>query len=141
MIFNWSLSDKKFSQVSRTLLSILVDLNNGVVWMVFTRPLISKSSSPCTNPLGHCIDMSTLPSLLASPLPPSLLDTYSLSTSSLGRNALCIVFSFLFCFFGVFFFVLCSFCLRSSLVHFKNGPEYLTRGTDQIFIPLIRFLL
>ena len=39
-------------QVSRTLLSILADLNNAEVWMVFTRTVISKSSSPCTNPLG-----------------------------------------------------------------------------------------
>ena len=38
-------------QVSGTLLSILADLNNALVWMVSTRRLISKSSSPCTNPL------------------------------------------------------------------------------------------
>ena len=44
-------SDNKSPQVSRTLLSILADLNNAVVWMVFTFPLISKSSSPCINPL------------------------------------------------------------------------------------------
>ena len=50
MVSHWSLSDNKSSQVSRTLLS-MVDLNNAVVWMVFTRPVISKSSSPCTNPL------------------------------------------------------------------------------------------
>ena len=50
MVFHWSLSDGK-SQVSRTLLSILADLNNAVVWMVSTHSLISKSSSPCTNPL------------------------------------------------------------------------------------------
>ena len=36
-------------QISRTLLSILADPNNVVVWMVYTRPLISKSSSPYTN--------------------------------------------------------------------------------------------
>ena len=36
------------------------------------------------------------------------------------------------------FLVLWSICLSSSLVHFKNGPEYLTRGTTQVFIPLIR---
>ena len=49
--FYWSQCDGTFSQVSSTLLSILTDLNNAVVWMVSTRPLISKSSTPCTNPL------------------------------------------------------------------------------------------
>ena len=39
------------------------------------------------------------------------------------------------------FLVLWSICLSSSLVHFRKGPEYLTRGTAQVFIPLIRFLL
>ena len=38
-------------QVTRILLSILADLNNAVVWMVSTRPLVSKSSSTCTNTL------------------------------------------------------------------------------------------
>ena len=43
--FHGSLSDSKSAQVSRTLLSILTDRNNAVVWMVSTRPVISKSSS------------------------------------------------------------------------------------------------
>ena len=51
MIFPGSLSDSKSLQVCRTLLSILTDLNNVVVWKVSTRTLISKSSSHCTNPL------------------------------------------------------------------------------------------
>ena len=51
MIFHWSLRDSKPPQVSRILHSILADLNNAVVWMVSTRPLISKSSSPFINPL------------------------------------------------------------------------------------------
>ena len=42
-----------------------------------------------------------------------------LSTSSLGCKALCIVIRFL---------VLWSICLSFSFVHFKNGPEYLTRA-------------
>ena len=54
-----------------------------------------------------------------------------ISASSLECKALCIVISFL---------VLWSICL-SSLVHFKNGFEYLTRGTAKVFIPFIRFLL
>ena len=70
--------------------------------------------------------------MLASPLPPSFLDTYCLSTSSLGCNALYMVISFL---------VLWSICLSSHRVHLRKGPEYLTRGTVQIFIPLMRFLL
>ena len=77
------------------------------------------------------MDVSTLSSMLASPLPPFFHCTYSLSTSSLGCNALCMVISFL---------VPWSICLSSSLVHLRKGPEYLTRSTAQVFIPLIRFL-
>ena len=46
-----SLSDSMSPQVSRTLLSILADLNNVLVWMVSIRPLIFKSSSPFNNDL------------------------------------------------------------------------------------------
>ena len=49
MVSYWSLSDSKSPQVSRTLLNILADINNAVVWMVSSRPLICKSSSSCTN--------------------------------------------------------------------------------------------
>ena len=42
MVFHWSVSDSKSPQVSRTLLSIRADLNNAVVWMVSTHPLIFK---------------------------------------------------------------------------------------------------
>ena len=45
MISHWSLSDRRSSQVSCTLLSILADLNNTAVWIVSTRPPISNSSS------------------------------------------------------------------------------------------------
>ena len=51
MVSHWSLSEKKSPHVSRTLLRVLADLNNVVVWMVSTHPHISKSSRPCTNPL------------------------------------------------------------------------------------------
>ena len=46
MVFYWSLSDSKSRQVSRTLLSILADLNNAVIWM---SPLMLLC--PSTNPL------------------------------------------------------------------------------------------
>ena len=70
--------------------------------------------------------------MLASRLPTSFLDAYSLSMSSLGSNALFMVISFL---------VLWSICLSSSLVYLRKGPEYLMRDTAEVFIRLIRFLL
>ena len=39
----------EWQQASRTLCSILADLSNAVVWIISTRPVISNSSSPCTN--------------------------------------------------------------------------------------------
>ena len=48
MVFHWGLSDSKPPQVTRILLSILVDINNAGVWTVSTLPVISKTSSPCT---------------------------------------------------------------------------------------------
>ena len=48
----WLLTRVWVTEVSRTLLSILADLNNAVVWLVSTRPFISNSSNPCTNHLG-----------------------------------------------------------------------------------------
>ena len=51
MVFHLSISDSKFPQVSRTLLSIPANLNDSVIWMVSTCPLISTSSSPFTYPL------------------------------------------------------------------------------------------
>ena len=68
--------------------------------------------------------------MLVRPLPPSFLDTYSLSIFSLGCNTSCMVISFL---------VLSSICLSSSLVHFKKSPKYLTRSTAQFLISVIRF--
>ena len=51
MVFHWSWNDVKFPQVSRTILSILADLNNALIKMVSIRVLIYNSSSPFTNPL------------------------------------------------------------------------------------------
>ena len=51
MDFHWSLSDNKSPQISETLLGILADLNNAVIWMVYTCPLISMCSSPSTKSL------------------------------------------------------------------------------------------
>ena len=58
--FYWSLIDCKFPHVSRTLLSILANLNNVVVWMVLSLSLISNSSNPFSKRLG------TIPSAATS---------------------------------------------------------------------------
>ena len=58
MVFHWSLSDSKSPQVSGTLLSILAVLNKAVVWMVSTRPPISKSSSPFKS---HLVTVPNVP--------------------------------------------------------------------------------
>ena len=51
MVFHWGLSDSMSPQVSRTLLGILVVLNNAVVCMISTLPPTSKSSRSFNNPL------------------------------------------------------------------------------------------
>ena len=55
---NWGLNNSKSPQVSRTPLGIQADLYNAVVWMVSTRLLIWKSSSPCVNLL---VTVSSVP--------------------------------------------------------------------------------
>ena len=61
MLFYWSLSESKFPQVSRTLLSILAGLNNAVVWIVSTLRLISKSSSHFLN---HLVSVPSAPTTI-----------------------------------------------------------------------------
>ena len=51
MVFHWSFSDSKSSQVSRTRLRILAVLSNAIVWIVCTCPPTSKSTRPFNNPL------------------------------------------------------------------------------------------
>ena len=46
MVCHWSLNHSTSPRVSRTLLCILADLNNAVVWMVSSRPLISECFNP-----------------------------------------------------------------------------------------------
>ena len=58
MVFHWSLSDNKSPQVSRTLLSILADLSNVVVWIVSTLPPIFKSVGPFTK---HLVTVARAP--------------------------------------------------------------------------------
>ena len=74
-----------------------------------------------------CIYTSTLSSMLVSPLIPSFLKTYSLSKSAQGFKPICIIKNW-------------SICSNSSMVHFKNDPGYLMRGTTRVFTHLMRFM-
>ena len=112
IVFHWSLSDRKFSQVSRTLLSILADLNNVVVWMVLILPSISNSCRPLSKSLG------TVPSALITIGIIIALMFYTLRIS-LARSkflSFFLVFSFCFHSFAFFSFLRGIFCCQLSLV-------------------------
>ena len=100
--------------------------------MLLLAVLISLSLFFLMHFLNIYIEASTQPLKLTSPLSTSFLKIYILSMSSLGWcKTLYIIINFL---------VLWSICLNSSLAHFKNGPDDLSRWTGQVFIPLMRFL-
>ena len=74
VVFYWSLSDNKFPQVSTILLGILSDLSNAVVWIVSTRPIISKSSSlfgECTKSTNYNTLHFHIPQIFQFPFYPS----------------------------------------------------------------------
>ena len=67
MIFHWSLNDSKSHQVSRTLLSIRVDLNNAVVEMTSIPAMIYRSFNLFSKPLETVPCVPTNNALDASP--------------------------------------------------------------------------
>ena len=82
------LSDSKSPQGSWTLINIRADLINSLVWMVSTRLLISKSSSPFINPLV------TVPSVLITIgiTATSMSHIFFNSLSRTGYLSLCLPF-------------------------------------------------
>ena len=60
MFFQWGMSVCKSPQVSRIVLSISADLNNGVVEIVYIHPPISKSPNPLSKPL-ETVSTSLIP--------------------------------------------------------------------------------
>ena len=105
MVFHRNLSDSKSPQVSRTLLSILADLNSAVVWMVSSRLLISKSSSPRTSLLVNVRSV------------PITIDITSLSCSTVFRfNSKVNVFISVFAFFQ-FYLVVSRGCKVPNSAH------------------------
>ena len=88
MVFHWRLYNKS-RQVSRTLLSILVDLDGALVWTASTCSIISKSFSPWTNPLL---------TVLRAPITVDIMTTFILHSffSSLARSMYLSFFSYSF---------------------------------------------
>ena len=60
VVFLLSLSDSKSPQISRTLLSILADLSNAVVYKISAHPLVYSSSSPFTEHLGTLLNIAII---------------------------------------------------------------------------------
>ena len=98
VIFHWSPSDSKSPQISRTLLSILADLNNAVTWMISILPLISKFFSPLLSLRGSF----------------RVHQLYLVSPSPLCSTA--VLFLFFFCF-VLFCFVFLLFNKVQSFVY------------------------
>ena len=99
MVFHWSLSDNTSPQIPRTLLSILTDLNNAVVWTVSSCLVIYKSSRPCTNPLV---------TVIKAPIAIGIIVTFMFHSffSSLARSR-----------------YLPSFCILSTLLCGQPGQQ------------------
>ena len=111
MVFYWILSDSKYYQVSRTLLSILTDLNNVVIGTVSTRPLISKSS---------CSYIKLLSTVTSASITFGITVTFmfrSLFFFSFSRKVLVLIS--LFTFFQFYCVV-----TRNSKVHYSAGSLF-----------------
>ena len=124
MVFYWSLSDSKSPQLSWTLLSILAEFNNAVVWMVSSHPLISQSSSPSTNPFGDCTECTNY-------------DWYHHHfhvPHFLQLSCKVQVFISLFAFFQ-FYFVVC----QDGKVHYSAGPLFLLIITRSGYLAKIKW--
>ena len=142
MVFHLSLSDSKSPQVSRTLLSILADLNNAVVWIVTTLLLTFTSSSCRINPL------MTMP---RGPIIIGVAVTFLLHSffNSLARSRYLYLFSFSFnftvwsagtakstiwqVFFSCYYYHYYSFCCWRNLMGNSSGERILHKGWRAIF--------
>ena len=87
MVFYWNPASNwrncKSPQITGSLLTLLVDLNNTVAWIVSSCSVISQSSSPCTNPvtIGITITFMLHSSFFSSPTRSRYLSLFLLSFS------------------------------------------------------------
>ena len=122
MGFHWILSNNKFAQVSRTLLSIQTDLK---VWMLLIRISISNSSSPLFKPL------ETVPRApITIGITVTLIIYIFLSSKAIYFSLLFLRYSFL----GIsaFFYLLKSNKRKKESLYGKNPLLIQYLYTDQI---------
>ena len=98
MVFHWSGSDCKFLRVSRTLLSILADIDNVVVWMISTCSLISNHSNPFDNPSVTALNAPITIGI-------NVTFMFHIFFNSLARSRYLSFFSHSFCFIQFYFVV------------------------------------
>ena len=146
MLFHWSLSDSKFPQVSRTLLSILAVPNNVVVWMVSTHPLIFKSSSPYNNPLVKVpkapIRISIIVTFMFHSFFYSLARSRYLSFFSFSFNfilwsagtAKSTILQICFFFFFLFFFFFFLLILKGLVVWPILGDSFVSQNPVEVYV-------
>ena len=106
MLFHWSLSDSRSPQVTRILISILADIIDSP-----TCPLISNSSSLCTNPL-----VTVLSALIAIGITVTFMFHSFLSSLAMCRYLS--LFSFSFSLSSVYL------VNRISKVHYSAGSLF-----------------
>ena len=102
-----------------------------MLFVVFLVTVIRLSLFFLMKSSNRLIDVSTLSLMLVSPFPPSFLKIYSLSMSSLGWMALCIVISFI---------VLWSIFKVLPTTTLRMVPSIL-QGLNEVFIRLMSFQL
>ena len=141
------LRDCKFPVVSRTLLSILADLNNVVVWMVLILPLISRTlRSILSNVAGISLFWKAPFYLYCLILSWYLLNLLLLPTFFSCIISCIISFSAVFFFFSFFrsFHFFASLCIFSFLFAFACSRSFYICSLSLIsrptFILLIGFL-
>ena len=144
MVFHRSLSGSKSPHVSRSLLSILPVLSNGVVLMVYTRPPTSKSSSPFNNPFV------TVPN---APITIGIIVTFMIHSffNSIARWRYLSFFSFSFSFslwsvgtaksttwLVLFFLLLLLITMRSGLLAEIRGSVCLSKFQSSLCVSFPR---
>ena len=92
VVFHWVLRDCKSPKISRTLLSILADFNNAIIWFVSIRSPIPNSSSPLSKLL---VTVPSTPNTIC--ITDTLIFYSFLSSQALSK------YLSLFFFFSIFF--------------------------------------